>query len=101
MKALTIWQPWATLIIIGAKPYEFRRRSYLHYPGHPSPGERIAIHAGARRMLVREVADLLNKLDDPNTPDTTGLVREKARPLLDKIWHAGAGSDNHATLTYY
>lgn len=24
MKALTIWQPWASLIMIGAKPYEFR-----------------------------------------------------------------------------
>jgi hypothetical protein len=24
MKALTIWQPWATLIMIGAKPHEFR-----------------------------------------------------------------------------
>lgn len=24
MKALTIWQPWASLIISGAKPYEFR-----------------------------------------------------------------------------
>jgi hypothetical protein len=26
MKALTIWQPWASLIMIGAKPYEFRER---------------------------------------------------------------------------
>ena len=24
MKGLTIWQPWASLIMIGAKPYEFR-----------------------------------------------------------------------------
>jgi hypothetical protein len=24
MKALTIWQPWASLIMIGAKPVEFR-----------------------------------------------------------------------------
>jgi len=24
MKALTIWQPWASLIMIGAKPFEFR-----------------------------------------------------------------------------
>jgi hypothetical protein len=25
MKALTIYQPWASLVMIGAKPYEFRR----------------------------------------------------------------------------
>jgi hypothetical protein len=25
MKALTIWQPWASLIMAGCKPYEFRR----------------------------------------------------------------------------
>ena len=25
MRALTIWQPWASLIIIGAKPFEWRR----------------------------------------------------------------------------
>ncbi len=48
IRAVTIWQPWASLIIIGAKPYEFRYRSYLAYINHPQPGERIAIHAGVR-----------------------------------------------------
>lgn len=28
MKALTVWQPWASLIIMGAKPYEFRKWDY-------------------------------------------------------------------------
>jgi hypothetical protein len=28
MKAPAIWQPWATLIIIRAKPYEFRHWNY-------------------------------------------------------------------------
>jgi hypothetical protein len=50
MKARTIWQPWASLIMIGAKPYEFRGRSYLAYIDHPLPGERIGIHAGARHL---------------------------------------------------
>jgi hypothetical protein len=85
VKAFTIWQPWASLVMIGAKPYEFRPKSYLRYIGHPMPGDRIAIQAGARKMVVREIADLLNKLDDPNL-DTTGLVREIARPLLERIW---------------
>ena len=56
MKALTIWQPWASLIMIGAKPYEFRGRSYLAYINHPQPGERMAIHAGARPVRPTEVA---------------------------------------------
>ncbi|MGH6969098.1 MAG: hypothetical protein ACREEN_08350 [Stellaceae bacterium] len=44
MRALTIWQPWASLIAGGVKPFEFRRR--------PAPrklvGQRIVIHAAAR-----------------------------------------------------
>jgi hypothetical protein len=52
MKALTVWQPWASLIIIGAKPYEFRGMSCLAYINPPKPGERIAIHAAARPVLA-------------------------------------------------
>lgn len=44
LPALTIWQPWASLIVADAKPWEFR--------GWAAPkayrGKRIAIHAGAR-----------------------------------------------------
>jgi hypothetical protein len=44
LPALTIWQPWATLVIADCKPYEFRT--------WPAPrhlwGKRIAIHAAAR-----------------------------------------------------
>lgn len=46
MYALTIWQPWASLIAAGCKPYEWR--------GWRVPrnmiGRRIGIHAGARRV---------------------------------------------------
>lgn len=59
MKALTVWQPWASLIVFGAKPYEFRGwrfpRSML--------GERIVIHAAARKVDGREVERLLRMLD--------------------------------------
>jgi hypothetical protein len=58
MKALTLWQPWATLIAEGVKPFEFRR--------WPAPqwiwGQRIAIHAGARRVRPREIDDLIASL---------------------------------------
>lgn len=58
MKALTIWQPWASLIMARAKPYEFR--------GWRAPrsivGQRIVIHAAARRIDRSEVLDLSNLL---------------------------------------
>jgi hypothetical protein len=41
MKALTVYQPYAALIAIGAKPYEFRPRR-LNYRGT------VAIHAGKK-----------------------------------------------------
>ena len=53
--ALTLWQPWATLVAEEVKPYEFRR--------WPAPkwiwGKRIAIHAGARPVRPREVDGLI------------------------------------------
>lgn len=58
MKALTIWQPWASMIALGLKPYEFR--------GWPAPkwvqGQRIAIHAGARLVRRTEVDAILAML---------------------------------------
>lgn len=54
MKALTVWQPWASLIAAGVKPYEFR--------GWAAPrgliGQRIAIHAGARKPRRGEIEEL-------------------------------------------
>lgn len=55
MKALTVWQPWASLIAAGVKPYEFR--------GWSAPswvvGQRIAVHAGARKPKRGEVEQLI------------------------------------------
>lgn len=44
LPALTLWQPFATLIAIGAKPFETRKR---RVPEHML-GQRVAIHAAAR-----------------------------------------------------
>lgn len=80
MYALTIWQPWATLIMAGAKPYEFR--------GYAAPrrivGARIVIHAGKRAMREPEIADLLTRLGDPDDHWTTGLDAAIARPILEE-----------------
>jgi hypothetical protein len=86
MKAITIWQPWASLIMVGAKPYEFRPKSYLRYPGAPTVGERIVIHAGARPVKPAEVEDLLKRLDDADK--STGLDPALARPVLERCRRA-------------
>jgi hypothetical protein len=80
IKAITIWQPWASLIAIGAKPYEFRSwaaPASLH-------GRRIAIHAGARPVRRDEVSELLIRLHGDEAW-TTCLKPELAIPLLERI----------------
>lgn len=83
MLALTVWQPWASLIMIGAKPYEFRGKSYLEYRPHPQPGDRIVIQAGARPIKRPEVDDLLERLGTEG--DATGLIVEPAGRLLERV----------------
>lgn len=84
MKAITIWQPWASLIMHRVKPYEFR--------GWPAPhslhGQRIAIHAGARPVKRAELAGLIRRLVGP-LAWTTGL-KPDAYALLQE-WHTSPG----------
>lgn len=75
MMALTVWQPWATLIAIGAKPFEFR----MHNRARIYAGQRIAIHSGMRPIRHREVADMIGWLP---WPMLTGLDETLAMPLL-------------------
>lgn len=79
MKALTIWQPWASLIAAGFKPYEFRQwaapRSIV--------GQRIAIHAGARKVHREEVIDLLYRLQRDGGKGTA--LRPECETLLAKV----------------
>jgi hypothetical protein len=83
MKALTVWQPWSTLIIIGAKPYEFRRWNYAER--FPSIIDmRIAIHAGARPMRRDELMDIADRLDEGESALDSG----KARAVLDRLQSA-------------
>jgi hypothetical protein len=78
MKALTIWQPWASLIVAGAKPYEFRGWR----PPRSIIGQRIAIHAGARPIRRDEVLVLLNQLYDTRYGQSC-LHAPLALPLLE------------------
>lgn len=83
--AITIWQPWASLIAAGAKPYEWR--------GWPAPermiGRRIAIHAGARKVRRDEITALLMDIEREGEAGTS-LIIDRARQLLE-AWHTAPG----------
>lgn len=78
--AITLWQPWASLVAAGAKRFEFR--------SWPAPthlvGRRVAIHAGARAVRGRELIDLAAKLRGATAAET-GLAPGPALDLLDRI----------------
>ncbi|MBX9881239.1 MAG: ASCH domain-containing protein [Sphingomonas sp.] len=79
MKALTLWQPWASLVIEGCKPFEFRS---WHVP-RSIIGQRIVIHAAAREVNHSECVRLLRALQQGGaTAAETCLISEKAIPLL-------------------
>lgn len=80
MKAIVLWQPWASLVACGAKPFEFRSWSYVERPTGVRPNDRIAIAAGKRPVKIEEVSDLMRRLHDPER--STGLDPTKALPLL-------------------
>lgn len=80
MKALTIYQPWASLVMIGAKPYEFRRWDYRQRE-RALAGQRIVIHASARPVRPIEVEDIIRRMSDR----ISSLRAETAMPLLKRL----------------
>lgn len=84
IKAVTIWQPWASLIMAGVKPYEFR--------GWPAPralrGTRIAVHAGGRPVKPAELQDLIVRLRGQDA--WTTCLKPEALALLER-WYQSPG----------
>jgi len=79
MKALTVWQPWASLIMLGAKQYEFRKWDFRsREPG--LVGERIVIHAGARPVKIDDLTDILERIAD----DVSALDAKIAIPVITR-----------------
>lgn len=85
MKALTLWQPWASLVVAGAKPYEFRSWA----PPASIIDQRIAMHAAARKIDADEVGNMLFALTMRDTCDEIAraaaelcLIPELAIPVL-------------------
>ncbi len=92
MKALTVWQPWASLIMIGAKPYEFRRWDYRER--EPAlENERIGIHAGVRPVTLDDVEDIIDRYRH------FAVIGDIADPLLRKL--EKALSDAEAEMPAY
>lgn len=91
MKALTIYQPWASLIIVGAKPWEWRGWA----PPKWLIGQRMVIHASVRPPRPAELHQIIADIDRGDS----SLVPAIARPLLQRAldragggtWMLGAG----------
>lgn len=81
MNVITVWQPWATLIAIGLKPYEFR--------GWCAPaakiGQRIGIHAGARPVRRSELQDLILRLQSAEAWTTCLKPTDQALRVLETM----------------
>lgn len=86
--ALTLYQPWADLVVSGIKRIE--NRPWAPSPGRCSPGTWIAIHAGLHYDVEGEhrAAQILNNLGQPfrfrrprpeANPDFMGAVVGVAR----------------------
>jgi hypothetical protein len=78
MLALTLWQPWATLVVAGAKPYEFRG-----WPLTRGTGIRWAVHAATRPVRWYELAGILNEIE---RGITHGMDAALAQEVLRRAW---------------
>lgn len=79
MKALTVWQPWASLITIGAKPWEFRGWNFTDRPGlRRFVGQRIVIHAGAHKPSFEECEEIEARIHEGES----ALDRDLALPII-------------------
>lgn len=77
MKALTLWQPWASLVVTGEK--QFETRSWKPSPSQLMSGSLLAIHASLKTV---KAADLL--WDD--------RVRERVERMLGEYEALPLGS---------
>ena len=80
MKALTIWQPWASMIVGGWKPYEFRNWAA------PASivGQRIAIHAAKRPIKAGELRDIMDYVCSPD--GQRDGIDPACMDLLEQTW---------------
>ena len=82
MKALTVYQPWASAILAGMKRYD--RRSWV--PPMEVVGQRIAIHASAKwsSEIARMCGDVMGGLWR-RTEGGCARVEDPAAPRIDDM----------------
>lgn len=103
MKALTIYQPWASLIMVGAKPYEFRGWSPRRRGGAYAAliGQRIVIHASTRLINRAEVQSLIMRLNrGGDDAAETCLHADKALPVLERAMNTDMRLLGHGDLPW-
>lgn len=78
MKALSLWQPWASAMAVGEKKIETR---------HWSTGYRglIALHAAKRKPSVSEIAELLESGFWHDTFLKAGAKQLQCRRIIDAL----------------
>lgn len=87
-KALTIWQPWTSLIMVRAKPWEFRGWNFADKP-HLAKlvGQRIVLHAGSRKPSVNDLRDVLYRIEEGESALDPELATPLVSRLLDAVIH--------------
>lgn len=89
MRAISLWQPWATFIALGLKQYETRSWK----PSPSAIGQPLLIHAAKRKMTAEEiqfVIDLRSKFGsiiphpkESNFPLGALVAKAKLNRVLD------------------
>ena len=95
LRTLSLWQPWASLVMAGAKPFEFR--------GKPPPrtiiGKRIVIHATVKKIDRNECLNMLRLLK-MNEGAELCLKPEQAIPVLEKALDRSPDLMGHGDLPW-
>lgn len=83
IKALTLWQPWASFVMALAKPFEFRSFDYRD-KNRSVEGKRIVIHAGKRPIKLSEMIELKARIED----GSSALIADRALPIIERLIEA-------------
>lgn len=82
LRALTVYQPWATLIVNGAKPFEFRSWKLPD----TMIGKRVVIHAAQKKLDCNEAREILGRLKaGGDCTARTCLEADIAIPLIEQM----------------
>ena len=81
MKAISLWQPYASLIAFGSKSYETRHWS----PPDSLIGQRIAIHA-AKRKITKSEYDYWQDCEDDSYQGIDHEMRMEFKIACDVDW---------------